>query len=123
MAIECGVITALLIVIMVVFLRKKRIPWAIATIPLMLVPFTEFVMDFLLWQLFSVQVSVFVRLIALLVAMAASCVWVGMSSMSFKSKKVRISYIAVCNIFDILLGIILIHYIIDEVPILHSLVQ
>ncbi len=122
MAIECGVITAMLIVIMIVFLRKKRIPWAVATIPLMLVPFTEFVMDFLLWQLFGLHVSVFIRLIALLIAMAASCVWVGMSSMSFKSKKVRISYIAVCNIFDIMLGIILIHYMLDELPALVSII-
>ena len=122
MAIECGVITALLIVIMVVFIRKKRIPWAIATIPLMLVPFTEFVLDLLLWQLFGLHVSVFARLIALIIAIAVSCVWVGMSSMSFKSKKVRVSYIVVCNIFDVLLGIILIHYIIDELPAQLSLI-
>ncbi len=122
MAIECGVITALLVVIMIVFLRKKRKEWAIATIPLMLVPFTEFVADFLLWQLFNIQVSVFVRLIMLVIAMAVSCVWVGISSNSFKNKKVRVSYIVVCNIFDILLGIILIHYIVVEYPDLVSMI-
>lgn len=114
MAIECAVITALFIVIVIAFLRKKRKTWAIATLPLTLVPFTEAFMFFVFAKLFSVSVDPFIRIIVLLVAVAVSCVWIGCASGSIKNKKRRATYIGITNLFNVLLAAILVNNVLTQ---------
>lgn len=114
MAIECSVIMAIFIIMAAVFFRKKRTVWALATLPLTLVPFMEVIFDFFLPTLLSITVGPFVRMIALVVAVIVSCVWIGCVSMSMKSKKRRITYIGITNVFNLTLAIILIYYILIE---------
>ncbi|MBE6890227.1 MAG: hypothetical protein E7485_09475 [Ruminococcaceae bacterium] len=116
MAIECGVIAALFAVIVVLFFRKKRNLWAWATLPLTLVPLCEFLLGLVFVELFSLTFSPFVRMIALVVAVACSCVWIGFISCAMKHKKKRITYIGITNLFNILLAAILIYNILPEIP-------
>ncbi len=115
MAIECGFIMAIFILMAVVFFRKKRKIWALATLPLTLVPFMEVLFDFFIPTVLSVPTGPFVRMIALLVAVIVSCVWIGCVSMSMKSKKRRFTYIGITNLFNLALAIILIYYILIEI--------
>ncbi len=118
MAIECGVITALFVIIVVLFFRKKRKLWALATLPLMLVPLCEFLLDFVFIEAFGIDFGPFARMVGLVIAVAASCVWIGFVSCSLKHKKKRITYIAITNAFNILLAIILIYNILNEQPVI-----
>lgn len=113
MAIECGVITAMFAVIVVVFFRKKRKLWALATLPLMLVPFTEFVFDLVLREAFGLQVGPYGRILAILIAVAVSCAWIGAVSEGIKNKKRRVTYIGMTNLFNITLAAILAYNILS----------
>lgn len=115
MAMECSFIMVIFILMAAVFFRKKRKIWALATLPLTLVPFMEVLFDFFIPDLLSIPVGPFVRMIALLVAVIVSCVWIGCVSMSMKSKKRRVTYIGITNVFNLTLAIILIYYILIEI--------
>lgn len=116
MAIECGVIAAMFLVFAVLFFRKKRKTWALATLPLMLVPLCEFVLDLVVTELIAIDVAPFARMVALVIAVAASCAWIGFVSVGMKHKKKRITYIAIANVFNVLLAVILIYNILGELP-------
>ncbi len=113
MAIECGVITALFAVIVIVFFRRKRKFWALATLPLMLVPFTNFVMEFLVVGTFGAQIGPFGKTLALIIAVAISCVWIGAVAGGMKNNKKRVTYVGITNVFNVLLAAILAHNILS----------
>ncbi len=110
MAIECAVITAILVVIVVAFARKKRKTWALATVPLTLVPFVDFVLGLVVY-VFQINVSVFAGVLMLLLAVGASCAWIGFAANGLKNKNTRLSYIFIANGFNLCLAAILIHNI------------
>ncbi|MBP1542783.1 MAG: hypothetical protein J6A16_01695 [Oscillospiraceae bacterium] len=111
MAIECAVIAAMFAVMSIVFFRKKRSFWGWATLPLILVPLTEFVFDMLLVSAIQLSIGPYGRIIAILVAVAVSCAWIGFVSGGMKNKKRRITYIGIANVFNVLLAAILIYNI------------
>lgn len=117
MGIECGVIAAMFAIIVVLFFRRKRKLWAFATFPLMLVPLCEFILDLVLIELFSLNFGPFARMVGLVIAVAASCAWIGFVSVGMKHRKKRITYIAITNVFNILLAVILIYNILGEIPV------
>ncbi len=108
MAIECGVITAILLIITIVFFRTKRPKWGWATLPIMLVPITDFVAEILLHRVFRLELDVYWGIIALVIAVAVSCAWIGFMAVSFAHKSTKISYIGIANAFNVLLAAILI---------------
>ena len=114
MAIECGVITAMFVVIVLVFFRKKRKFWALATLPLTLVPFTQFVMQFLVVDALGAQIGPFGRTLALLIAVAISCVWIGAVAGGMKNNKKRVTYVGITNVFNVILAAILVHNILSN---------
>ena len=114
MAIECGIIAAMFAIMSVGFFIKKRKLWAFATLPLTLVPFVEFVMDFMFARAFSLEPSPFVRIVGLLVAVAVSCVWIGFVSVGMKSKSKRFTYLGTTYVFNVLLAALLIYNILNE---------
>lgn len=114
MAIECCIIAGIFLVMAIGFFVKKRNVWALATLPLTLVPLVEFVLDFVLASAISLEMTPYVRIIALLVAVAVSCVWIGFVSVGMKSKSKRFTYIGTTYVFNVLLAAILIYNILDE---------
>lgn len=109
MAIECGVIAALFILISVIFIRRKQKEWAFAALPLTIVPVTDFVMELLIIKVMKIDVGQFGGILALLIAVAVSAAWIGATSQFLKSKKTGVTYITIANIFNVLLAAILIN--------------
>ena len=93
MAVECAVISGIFLLMSVIFWRRHRIQWVWATLPLMLVPLSYFV-----------TIS------------GISCVWLGFVSNGFKSKKTRVSYITIANLFNIALALILSVNVLQHAP-------
>ena len=114
MAIECGIIAAMFTIMSVGFFIKKRKRWAFATLPLVLVPLVEFILDFVVADAFSINVSPFIRIIGLVIAVAVSCVWIGFVSVDMKHKSKRFTYIGTTYVFNVLLAAILIYNIMKE---------
>ncbi len=107
MTIECVVIVGIILIMSFIFWRRRHIQWLWATLPLVLVPLSYVVVNFLLGELFKVTVSGVVGVIVMIAAVGISCVWLGLVSNGFKNKKTRVSYITVANTFNVALAAIL----------------
>ncbi len=115
MAIECGVITSILVIVTVAFFKNKHKSWGLATLPLMLVPMTDFVMEILFVKAFDMNISIYWGIFALVAAVAVSCAWIGFAANSLKAKKTKLSYIIIANLFNVLLTAILINNILSKI--------
>ena len=109
MAVECAVISGIFLLMSVIFWRRHRIQWVWATLPLMLVPLSYFVTISVISHLMDIDVNV-------LAAVGISCVWLGFVSNGFKSKKTRVSYITIANLFNIALALILSVNVLQHAP-------
>ena len=107
MAVECAVIAGIFLLMSVIFWRRHRIQWVWATLPLMLVPLSYFVTISVISHLMDIDVNVLAVVVVLIAAVGISCVWLGFVSNGFKSKKTRVSYITIANLFNIALALIL----------------
>jgi len=116
MAMECGAIVCILAVMTLIFWRRQHIKWVWATIPLMLVPLTYIITDYLLMEVFLFGISVPAESIVLIAAVGISCVWLGLVSNGFKNKRTRVSYIIIANAFNVALAAILSYRIIAGLP-------
>lgn len=114
MAVECIAITAIIVLISVVFFRRKRKEWAFAALPLTLVPLTNVVLELLVIRVFKVEVTAFGGILALLIAVALAAAWIGAVSQVLKSKRTRATYIGITNAFNIALAAILINTMLKE---------
>ncbi len=114
MAIECIVITGIFFLFVIVFFRSKRKEWAIATLPLTLVPLTDVVLELVLARIFKIEVTAFGGILALVIAVAASAAWVGAAAGSLKHKRTKATYIGISNAFNIALAAILINDILAD---------
>lgn len=108
MAVECAVISGIFLLMSVIFWRRHRIQWVWATLPLMLVPLSYFVTISVISHLMDIDVNVLAVVVVLIAAVGISCVWLGFVSNGFKSKKTRVSYITIANLFNIALALALI---------------
>ena len=122
MANECIAITGIFILIVIIFFRSKRKEWAIATLPLTLVPLTDVVLELVLARIFKVEITAFGGILALVIAVAASAAWVGAAAGTLKHKRTKATYIGISNAFNIALAAILINDILVSVEKLESLI-
>lgn len=123
MAIECGAITGVFLLFILIFYKSKRKEWALATLPLMLVPLTDFVLEMIVVRMLKVEVTAFGGILALVIAVAASAAWVGASSDLLKHKRTKATYIGISNAFNIALAAILISDILTTAGQLESLIR
>ncbi|MDE7230407.1 MAG: hypothetical protein K2N56_07990 [Oscillospiraceae bacterium] len=114
MAIECGVISTLFLLMAIIFFRRKHTKWAIAVLPLTLVPLTEFVFAFIVEQIMKKEIDVFGNILALVIAVAAAAVWIAIAAIKLKSKKTIVTYITITNLFNIALSAILINDLVQR---------
>lgn len=122
MAIECCVITGIFVLFVIVFFRSKRKEWAIATLPLTLVPLTDFVLELVVARMLKVEVTAFGGILALVIAVAFSAAWIGAAASPLKHKRTKATYIGIANAFNIALAAILINDILISVEELESLI-
>lgn len=123
MPIECGVITGIFLLFVLIFYKSKRNEWVLATLPLMLVPLTDFVLEQVVVKMFKVEVTAFGGILTLVIAVAASAAWIGGASSLLKHKRTKATYIGISNAFNIALAAILINDILTTAGQLESLIQ
>ena len=111
MVIECIVIIGIFMLIEVIFLRTHHKAWALAVLPLGIVPLANVVLELLVKKLFHAEISDFGGVLVLTVAVAVEAALLGLSSSFIESKRSKGSFIAISNVFNIALALILIHNI------------
>lgn len=109
MLIECAVIAGIMLAMSVIFFMKKRVSWALATLPLTIVPLAELLLAWLFVRVFRFQISVYWGMFGLVCAVAVSCVWIGIAAGTLEHKSSKATYIGVANAFNIALAAILIN--------------
>lgn len=114
MGVECAVISGLFMIFIAVFICTKRRQWAWATLPLLLVPLTDFTIECLLKQAFNVDVTVFGSVLALVIAVAVSAAWIGLYAGHLDHKRYKASYIGITNLFNVALAAIIISNILSK---------
>ena len=67
-------------------------------------------------HLMDIDVNVLAVVVVLIAAVGISCVWLGFVSNGFKSKKTRVSYITIANLFNIALALILSVNVLQHAP-------
>ena len=126
MAVECGVITGIFLLLVFIFMRRRHNEWAICTLPLTLLPLTDFVVEMVLIKIFKVEVSAFGAILALVIAVAASAAWIGAASNTLKakhSKRTAATFIGISNVFNIALAAILILDILSRAEKLEAIIN
>lgn len=116
---ECAVITLLLLFAIFALVRYKRKKWAIATLPLTVIPFTNFMAYRICVSIIGAGYSFVVALMVIAVAMVISCTWIGfLTATLLQKRKTRTVYLMGSVAFNILLAVILLldHY--AELPLI-----
>lgn len=125
MAVECGVIVGVFVLLVLIFFRRGHKEWAIATLPLILLPLADFVLELVLTRMMKVQVTAFAAILVLVCAVAASAAWIGAASGTIRtkhSKRSAATFIGISNIFNIALAAILIMDILTRAEKLEALI-
>ncbi len=114
MAIECGVILILFLLMSIIFFRRDHREWAFAVLPLTIVPLTEFMLILIIEQILHRQIDLFWGVLALVIAVAVSAIFLVIASGKLKSKKKSVTYITIANLFNVALAAILINDLIGK---------
>ena len=109
-AIECLVITFILGAIVFSFARADRIRWVIATVPLGILPLANCVSCFVCTAFLGCELPKNIAAVILLLAVMASCVWIGIASGFLRTNRMRIPYISAGIGFNVVLGLILLNF-------------
>ena len=105
---ECMVTSLIIFVLSIACFRAKRKNWGYAVLPLGLVPFVVGIGMYIVGSLFKDGYDVIIPGILIIVSLVASCIWIGIvSTILIKTKKLRIPYLGVSIVFDVILSIIL----------------
>lgn len=126
MAVECGVIAGIFLLLVMIFFRRGHSQWGIATLPLILLPITDFVVEMVLIKIFKVQVTAFGAILSLVVSVAVSAAWIGAASNTLKTKhnkRTALTFIGIANVFNILLAAILIMDILSRAEKLEAIIN
>lgn len=125
MAVECGVIAGLFLLFVFVFLRRNHKEWAIATLPLILLPLADVVLEMVVIKVMKVNVTAFGAILTLVITVVASAAWIGVASSSIKmkqSKRTAAFFVSISNTFDIALAAILISDILSRAEKLEAVI-
>lgn len=119
MAGECAVITVLLLFAAFALMRAKRRKWAIATLPLAVMPFVNVMAKVVSEEILGVGYTFIVALIVIATAMVVSCTWIGfLTATLLQKRKYRTTYMVGCIAFNILLSVILLLDYYAELPLI-----
>lgn len=111
MAVECGVIAFIFLLLVLIYFRRGHKEWATVTLPLMLLPLADFITEFVLVRMLKLNLTPFITMLILVMAVVASAAWIGVASTALKtrhSKRTAATFIGISNVFNIALAAILI---------------
>ena len=126
MAIECGVIAGVFLLLVLIYFKRDHKEWAIATLPLVLLPLSDFIIEMVLIKIFKVNVTAFAAILVLVIAVAASAAWIGAASAALRanhSKRTAATFIGISNVFNIALAAILISNILSRAQQLEAVIS
>lgn len=102
---ESVIITTLLVIMAFSLVRAKRKRWAVATLPLMLLPAANSVAKPFCIFILGIEFTFVIAVWTILIAVMASCIWIGFLTAIYLSKrKNRIVYMMGCTVFNIVLA-------------------
>lgn len=116
MAVECGVIAFIFLLLALIYYKREHKEWATATLPLMLLPLADFIMELVLIKMFKLELTAFAAILILVVTVVISAAWIGAASASLRTKhnkRTAATFIAISNVFNIALAAILINDILS----------
>ncbi len=117
---ECAVITGFFVLMSVIFIRAHHKEWALATLPMVIVPVADCVVEFLLISVLKINVNLFGGILTMIVALAVASVWIGVISQTMKEKKTSVTYVSISNFFNIALTAIVVAEMLDKSSVLSS---
>ncbi len=123
MAIECAVITGFFILMSIIFIRSKHKEWALATLPMTLVPLTDFILEAVVISSMNVNVNVFAGVLTIIIAVAVSAAWIGVASQILKSKKTSLTYVGISNAFNVVLSAIIVNAMLEKSGVLNLFID
>ena len=119
MAGECAVITVLLLFAAFALMRAKRRKWAIATLPLAVMPFVNVMAKMISEEILGIGYTFVVALIVIATAMVIACTWIGfLTATLLQKRKYRGTYLAGCIAFNIILAVVLLLDYYKELPLI-----
>lgn len=98
----------------IIFIRSKHKEWALATLPMTLVPLTDFVLEFVVISSMHVNVNVYAGVLTIIIAVAISAAWIGVTSQILKSKKTSLTYVGISNAFNVVLSAIIVNAMLEK---------
>lgn len=102
---ESIIITILLSIMTVSLIRSKRKRWAVATLPLMLLPAVNSVAKPFCVFVLGIDFTFVIAVWTILIAVMASCIWIGfLTAIYLNRRKMRIVYMLSCTAFNIILA-------------------
>ena len=105
---ECLVISLILGILVFGFFRAGRKNWALAVLPLMVIPTVCGLVMYVVNDVAKTGYDAIMPVALVLGSLAVTCIWIGMSSMILiKTKKLRVPYVVATVAFSILLSIII----------------
>ncbi|MBP1560851.1 MAG: hypothetical protein J6C96_06380 [Oscillospiraceae bacterium] len=111
MLIECIVILGLIVVVALMYIRTKKKDYALATVPLTILPLANvlaYTCSGVLSNLFPMDKFTVYAALNIVAVIISSC-FVGIMSGKFKKRTIRASYITISLIFNIALAAILVY--------------
>ncbi len=126
MAVECGVIAGIFVLFVLIFFRRGHNEWALATLPLILLPLADFVLEIVVVKALKVEVTAFGAMLTLVIAVAASAAWIGAVSGVLKTKhnkRTATFFVTISNAFNILLAAIVILDILSRAEKLEAVIR
>lgn len=126
MAVECGVIAGIFVLFVMIFFRRGHNEWALATLPLILLPLADFVLEIVVVKALKVEVTAFGAMLTLVIAVAASAAWIGAVSGVLKTKhnkRTATFFVTISNAFNILLAAIVILDILSRAEKLEAVIR
>ena len=119
MAGESAVITVLLLFAAFALIRAKRRKWAIATLPLAVIPFVNVIAKLFCEKALGIPYTFVIGLTVIMTAMVISCTWIGfLTATLLQKRKFRTSYLIGCIAFNLLLTVILLMDYYTELPLI-----
>ncbi len=102
---ESVIITMLLGIMSFSLFRAKRKRWAVAALPLILLPAVNSVAKPLCVFVLGIDFTFVIAVWTILVAVMASCIWIGfLTAIYLNKKKSRVAYMLSCTAFNIILA-------------------
>lgn len=118
MAAQCLVIALMILMIAFGFMRAKRVKWAVATLPLVVLPLVNGVFEKVLELVNGGAFNFMTAMAEIVISVVISCIGIGVcSALLLKGKKTTIPYISVSFLFTLVLALILINHYYTAMPV------